>query len=116
MMNEEEYIRMKMDVRKNPFRVPEGYFDSFADTLMQQLPEKRAKARVLPLRRLMYAAACMLVGVVSAVVWFNQTPSTTAEQQASSVSVATVDTYLDEAADYVMVDNQDIYACLSSDY
>jgi len=26
------------------------------------------------------------------------------------------DEYFDEAADYVMLDNQDIYACLSSDY
>jgi hypothetical protein len=27
-----------------------------------------------------------------------------------------MDDYFDEAADYVMLDNQDIYACLSSEY
>ena len=116
MMNEEEYIKMKMDGRKNPFRVPEGYFDSFADKLMEQLPENQNRARAVPMRRWwLYAAACLLVAVVSAVVWFSQQPSMAVEQPSHVANVVTTDDYLEEAADYMMVDNQDIYACLSSD-
>ena len=124
MKNEEEYVKTKMDGRKNPFRVPEDYFDSFADKLMEQLPEQqsvtkntaeRFYARVMPLRRWMYAAACLLVAVVSAVVWFSQKPVDTVEQPVHVASSVSTDSYLDEAADYAMVDNQDIYACLSSD-
>ena len=39
MMNEELYIKSRMG-DKNPFRVPEGYFDNFAADLMQKLPRK----------------------------------------------------------------------------
>ena len=68
-MNEEKYIEEKVG-RRNPFVVPEGYFDTFA--VSQQ-----------PL-------------------------------QAEAVKVST-DVAFDEAADYVMLDNSDIYACLSDE-
>ena len=39
MLKEEKYLNEVMG-RKNPFRVPEGYFDDFADRMMEMLPEK----------------------------------------------------------------------------
>ena len=55
-MNEEKYIEEKVG-RRNPFTVPEGYFDTFADQLMASLPERQPRAKhvwMLPMR---YAAA-----------------------------------------------------------
>ena len=40
-MKEEQDILKKVGT-KNPFRVPEGYFESFTQELMSKLPEKEA--------------------------------------------------------------------------
>ena len=117
-MNEETYIKSRMGT-KNPFTVPEGYFDSFTARMMEQLPERTVaeapkRARTLSLRPWMYAAACAVMVLFSATVYFSQTETAgTPEQVVASTSV---ENYLDEAADYAMVDNHDIYACLASEY
>ena len=48
-MNEEKYLEERM-AKQNPFKVPEGYFDSFAEHVMQQLPQRQAQgeAHVAP--------------------------------------------------------------------
>lgn len=48
MKNEERYIRNKMG-DANPFRVPDGYFDSFPSRIMEQLSEREAVE--IPMRR-----------------------------------------------------------------
>ena len=115
MMNEDLYIKSRMG-DKNPFRVPEGYFDNFAADLMQKLPEKEKpvkKGLIVRLRPLMYAAACLMVAIFTAAVFFSHDDAATPE--VASISQP-VDSYVDEAADYLMADNMDIYACLTSDY
>lgn len=115
MMNEELYIKSRMG-DKNPFRVPEGYFDNFAADLMQKLPEKEMpvkKGLIVRLRPLMYAAACLMVAIFTVAVFFSHDDAATPE--VASISQP-VDSYVDEAADYLMADNMDIYACLTSDY
>ena len=115
MMNEKLYIKSRMG-DKNPFRVPEGYFDNFAADLMQNLPEKEKpvkKGLIVRLRPLMYAAACLMVAIFTAAVFFSHDDAATPE--VASISQP-VDSYVDEAADYLMADNMDIYACLTSDY
>ena len=77
-MNEEKYIEERVG-KRNPFQVPEGYFDSFADRMMQQLPERpvsveaspkvRKPALTVRMRPWLYAAACALVLVVSVWMW-----------------------------------------------
>ncbi|MBQ8713297.1 MAG: hypothetical protein IJ551_10850 [Prevotella sp.] len=112
MMNEEQYIKSRLGDR-NPFRVPEGYFDSFTAELMQKLPEQQKPALMVRLRPWLYAAACLFVALFTATVYF------VAPDRESSVQVAAAapsDTYVEDAADYVMADNIDIYACLASDY
>ena len=69
-MNEEKYIEERM-AKHNPFKVPEGYFDSFAEHVMELLPEEKPKAKRMVIRAWMYAAACLLVILFSATVYFS---------------------------------------------
>ncbi len=124
-MNEEKYIEEKVG-KRNPFLVPDGYFDSFADRLMQQLPEQplrevaaseeRQPARMVRMRRWLYAAACAVVLIVSAWVWQSLPDTSAVKQPVAQVAAQqepTSDASFDEAADYLMLDNQDIYVYLA---
>lgn len=110
MMNEEQYIKSKMDGR-NPFQVPEGYFDSLATKVMQQLPEQPKRGFTAKLRPWMYAAACAVVVLFTATVYFF-TPDDQQMVTTAGITNAT-DSYVDDVADYVMADNIAIYACLT---
>lgn len=114
-MSDEKYIEERVG-RRNPYQVPEGYFDAFASQLMQQLPERPVKARQVRMRRSLYiAAACIAVLFISGAAWLfmsqpetqPQTPVQMAAQQES------MEESIDEAADYMMLDNHEIYALLS---
>ena len=106
-MNEEKY-------RRNPFTVPEGYFDTFADQLMASLPERQPRAKRVWLRPLRYAAAVVCVLAMGAMTWFALSSSPDVRQpiQAESIQVPS-DVAFDEAADYAMIDNSDIYSLLA---
>ena len=111
MENEEKYIREKVG-QKNPFTVPEGYFDQLTSQVMSQLPERRQESRVVQLRKWFYAAACVAaVAVMGLTFHFHQQ----AEDQAVVASVDTniENSYIDEVADYAMLDNSEIYAYLA---
>ena len=110
MMNEEQYIKSRMN-GKNPFQVPDGYFDSLTAKVMQRLPEQPKRSLMVKLRPWMYAAACIVAVLFTATVYFF--PSADTQQQ---MATATVDSYIDDAADYMMADNLDIYACLTTEY
>lgn len=142
MTNEETIIHEKMG-RNNPFRVPEGYFDSFTERLMAELPERPSlyseaerpelqvvserpeqqvvstpkKSRLRILRPVLLAAACLCVAIFSVTLFLNQQqemPEQTPVATATNATGNNIDEeYMDEAADYVMLDNADIYACLS---
>jgi hypothetical protein len=62
----------------------------------------------------MYAAACLLVAVLTATIYF-YAPDV-AEQNIADASDPNSESYMEEVADYVMVDNNDIYAYLASEY
>ncbi|MBQ9232060.1 MAG: hypothetical protein IJ190_12930 [Prevotella sp.] len=112
-MTEEKYLEERM-TKQNPFRVPEGYFDSFADQVMAQLPEREGKpvAKRVALRPWMYAAATLVVAIFSVAVYFTHVAGEEeSPQQAYATNVS--ETYMDEAADYAMIDNTEIYACLA---
>ena len=121
MTNEEEYLRSRMGT-KNPFTVPEGYFEQLTAQVMDRLPEKKpAKVAVMKrLRPWLYAAACVCVGVFVAAVAFNQqTEDLQGQQQMANMGQENVnyysDSYIDEAADYAMIDSQEIYSYLLAD-
>ena len=138
IMNEEEYIREKMGTR-NPFTVPEGYFDRLAEQIIDRLPADnvRTDSHISPkltavgandpvrprpaiiryLRPLLYAAACVVLAVAVGIV-FRNSANVTPEQyvaQHQETSTTDSDNYLDDMADYAMLDNEDIYASLLAD-
>ena len=110
MMNEERYIKSRMG-GKNPFQVPEGYFDRLTAKVMQQLPEQPKRSLMARLRPWMYAAACVVTVLFTATVYFYSTDNQ--QQAVATAGITTADSYIDDIADYVMADNNDIYACLT---
>ena len=120
MTNEEKLIQEHLG-KQNPFRVPDGYFDSFADRLMQQLPDKQETkpnqtantVRLKVLRPILLAAACVCIAIFSVTLYFHQTQETPEQDNVAAVTNTMDEEYMDEAADYIMLDNADIYACLS---
>lgn len=125
-MKEEMYLIEKVG-KQNHFKVPEGYFDTLASQVMAkidaegaapEIPVKVKKAKTVWLRPLLYAAACgcaLFISVASYMSYEDKSVAAPAEKIAAVQQ--TFDDYsFDEAADYAMFDNQDIYACLSSDY
>jgi len=133
MINEEDFLNSKMG-KRNPFTVPEGYFEQLTQQVMDKIPQAvttemkpvRKPAKIAVMKRLrpwLYAAACICVGVFIAAIAFNNRSEVATPQPASqqiAVNEPTdynyySDSYIDEEADYAMIDNQEIYACLMAD-
>ena len=119
--NDELYLKQTVGNR-NPFRVPEGYFEQLTEQVMQQLP---ARAKKVQMRPWLYAAACSVLALAMGVSYYflqSQSTSTDAAPMAAvapAVSVtneASDNSYFEDAADYVMLDNTEIYAYLSENY
>lgn len=125
MIKEEQKLINKFGT-ENHFTVPEGYFDTFADQLMQQLPEQQARVvRIslwhrLPLRKIaavIGVVACMATGTLYVM---QHTSHAGVEQVAHAESSENIEHSstsgdygtFDEMVDYTMTDNQDIYASL----
>lgn len=122
MMNEEEYLNSKMG-RNNPFTVPEGYFEQLTAQVMARLPEQeqakqeKKPARIVSLRPWLYAAACTCVAVfTTAALFSNKSDNTRELQQMATMEQENInyysDNYIEEEANYAMVDNQEMYAFL----
>ena len=121
MTKEELYLKERVG-QKNPFRTPEGYFDQFTTNIMNQLPDSAphvelhttdgqpvAKKVKMPLRHWFYVAACVAALVVTAFSFhFHEVAN-------SQQPVAVSESYIDEAADYAMLDNMDIYQLLAEE-
>jgi hypothetical protein len=120
MTNEEIYLSSKMG-HKNPFTVPEGYFDSLADRVMQKLPEDVPVEQaprvtlVRKLRPLLYAAACLCFGILSVTIYLHSSADESPMLSSNHIASQTTENYVDEVADYAMIDNYDIYSCLASE-
>ena len=116
-MLEEEIIR-KHDTGVNPFKTPDGYFDSFTSRLMERMereglietPAKpqQTEAKVVkmnPFRRAMrYAAAAVVAGVCIGTGTYLYTHKDTAGQTlgGEGIEIAMSDEALDDALDYEM--------------
>jgi len=113
-MEKEEKLIMEKFGQENPFRVPEGYFDSLADEIMNKLPERRKKSRIITLRPFFYAAASFVtVILIGASFYFNR--QTEEQQPLATASTVYENTYIDDAVEYAMLDNVEIYTLLSSE-
>ena len=122
MIKEEKYLVDRFG-KKQPFSVPEGYFDQFASQFMEQLPEREEEAVVVRLDshsrwstiRRWSVAACLAIALAGAGMWAFQgeSPKATAAAEASQFAASNYNTAIDQAADYAMMDNGDIYAYVS---
>lgn len=128
MMKEEKILKEKFGTA-NHFTVPDGYFDSFASQLMEQLPESHEHHVIemhapslwsrLPLRKIAAAigVAVVLGGSSLYIVHQQSSGRENIAKDASLHSSSGTTEYgsFDEMADYTMIDNQDIYASLVAD-
>ena len=109
------------------FRVPEGYFEQLTSQVMSHLPEQaesqqpstvvslqpEKKARVVSLRRWLYAAACVAAIAVLGLTFMFDNREVVEQQSLTASATAVESDYMDEAADYALIDNAEIYACLA---
>lgn len=142
-MTDEEKIITTQAGKRNTFRVPDGYFEQFTERMMQRLPEqetgevartvqlserepaKTAKtSRLRMLRPYLAAAACLCFAVFGITFYMHQhqgsndaqalnVQHSTQSAQQQILNSAAEEAYFEEAADYVMLDNAEIYAYLS---
>ena len=109
-------IERKRD--KNPFAVPENYFEDFHRKLMQELPGKEmtAKPRRLltmeTIKRWSTAAAITLMFLISATALYqyidNEGYST------SELTEAERNEYIESILDFYPLDEYNVYSCLTS--
>ncbi len=115
-MKEEDTLLSKYADR-NPFKVPEGYFDSFSKELMNQLPEKEP-ARVKEhstwqrIKPWLYAAA-MLCGVVLGGKVLTNTPEQDLPLFTTAETEQFADEYLEAIMDKSMMDDYTLYQYLT---
>lgn len=120
MIAEEKDLERRFG-KQQPFRVPDGYFDNLAANIMDKIPEElpAMTPRVALWRRLRpaVAVAASVCAVMFSVLLFMDKPKEARPTLAHTTTAkcAATDSYttLDVAADYTMLDNDDIYAMVS---
>lgn len=100
------------------FEVPEGYFDSLPgrimariDSLQADTEEKRHRLSLKVARRYVAAAACVAVMAVGITAMMSKHSN---DNKSAGQAVATTGQWpIDQMTDYMMLDNNDIYAMLA---
>jgi hypothetical protein len=114
----EDYL-LKHYGRENSFKVPEGYFEDFAEKIMSQLPEQKAQVVELHtswtsrLRKMVAAAIIAVVAGGGAYYVFSGSNDVDKSSMAHSNITPTESQTIDQMADYTMMDNADMYAALT---
>ena len=125
MNNDFNDIFDKEQLKQNPFKVPEGYFDSLNTRIMEnvarqasaQKSEKPVQAKNVRMHVLRWAAACacvLVIGVSAVLFTFKDTDTSEAPVTAQQ-SFFTSDDAFNQAADYTMLDNHDMYQMLAEE-
>ena len=124
-MNEEEKLILEKFGKETPFKVPDGFFDDFTKDLMAKLPErqedaskKKRSAAIIRRMSVIITSAAVFVGVcILAVSYLVQKPEQpVVAKQAKDNHIENINNAynsIDEAAEYTMLDNEDIYAYVS---
>ena len=124
-MDAEEKLFEQRFGKKQPFTVPDGYFDQLAERVMERLPEQQpASVPQVSVghkwRRWAVAAAAVGIVLTGSLVFMGQRSGNEGLATTSHRATATTtDAYsssnssLDMAADYAMLDNDEIYAMVS---
>lgn len=117
------YIQEKVG-KRDPFRVPEGYFENLTAQVMQNLPEQpKRRTKSVFMRPVFYAAASVCALLVAGAAWMwrpGADASSANATQANAISQPQQQDasgeYFEEAADYMMLDNHEIYSYLAESY
>jgi len=107
MTTNEEKVLMERFGRENPFRVPEGYFDTLPEKVMNRLPRKRKKSHSW----LKWSVAAILAGCVGLATF--KIVDTPAEPAALATQDGLNDEYIEDALDYSMINNLEIATYLT---
>lgn len=105
--------------KNNPFKTPEGYFESLTDRIMAQIPEN--EVAMIPVRKKniwMYIAACIcgLIVFGSLLTIYllpNQTGSVEMANVENTVSDST--TYVEDMINYALISDAMVYYEYMSD-
>ncbi|MBO4314453.1 MAG: hypothetical protein J5867_00590 [Prevotella sp.] len=104
--------------KAHPFKVPDGYFEGLTEKVMAQLPTEDARVIALrPSRWRVYrpiaiAAASVAVAIFSVGMYLHSSDTQSSEQFTQLPSSSSYSA-IDQAADYTMLDNEDMYAYLA---
>lgn len=104
--------------KAQPFKVPDGYFEGLSEQIMANLPKE--DARVIALRPnkwriyrpLAIAAASVAVAIFSVGMYLHSSESQPSEKFTQLPASSSYSAF-DQAADYTMLDNEDVYAYLA---
>ena len=114
MMTQGEKILHDLKGQPTPFRVPEGYFETFNERLAEQLPQmqKPKTVRLIP-RLWRYAAAAIVLIGIGVALFTNKYDIGNIAQNDEMAQ----EEYYNDALDYIMVDNMEIAEYLTeADY
>ena len=106
---------MRQNIRKEPFRAPEGYLDSLTADIMKRIP---AEAQPITMsqrrgRAIWYSAACITLLLGLSAMAYLYMPDDK-DMDVATQSTDSQQTYnVDDVADYAMLDHQDIYEIIS---
>lgn len=105
-----------------PFSVPEGYFDKLTDRVMGQIPEdeQNQTKKAKNIRRLFpYAAAASVlaaaIGIGIYLKFSDSQPPAQGEPQEVQVAQNNEEQTIEEVADYIMYDDNDLYAYIADE-
>lgn len=109
--------RLKENISRNNFEVPDGYFENFHDRLMQRLPQSEngvKRGRVIAFdsfRNWSYAAAITIAFIMGGIAFYsNETVDTahlaTSEEYSSD--------YIDDLLENYRIDDYMVYSYLTS--
>lgn len=128
----EEKLRLHIEGHSSnahsPFKVPEGYFDTLCDRIMERLPEQEKPRRtflmrLMTLRALRHAIATAAACLVAAVIIQTSVHYYRSLQKNETISAAITEEiikeyqdeeYVEQALDYAMIDNHEIAIYLTS--
>lgn len=125
-MDEAETLLKQQFGTRQPFTVPDGYFETIADRVMARLPEHTTEVsstvqdhRLQPWqhwRTLVSVAACACAILLGGtwIARLSAPDATEGTPVAVSATIESQDLEFDDMADYVMIDNEDIYALVAN--
>lgn len=108
--------------QNNPFRVPEGYFDSLTERIMSNIPEETNNVvEMTPKKNRTWIgwASGIAAALIGAVIWFAVPSSDKGDNNSGASTIAQAEEYTSEteyaqdALEYAMIDYDDIYAYMS---